>query len=353
MIELNHDHLVFSFPEVHPSAKLTIEFQRTLRIPDDDKIYPLPPGLGNFPLRHVDDFSSKVPDEWIEHGGIMLPMYQSEALWLRFNPGHVQNRGDYPFAIRVLTGKIDAVNGQEYSSGLQRNPSQNYVVSPGQPWLDGYCIRKGLIRQFVAMPLGEGYTAEEQVTGSAEHGGLQLVVNPMKREAFEKHFPEKKPRANVDYEEDCNLPGRPRSTLMGQLLRQRDVMGLAPGGKMKQEIYRDRYDFLDWDHDTSSRCFVHIANSKVWHDVTGAAPPTMPPTAERYSRAGLPWFDYYDDSLSAIKSQEPLENLVSVDKMMQKTFGQALSGNKSCDPEVVVTYRTQQGKKDQVREGNF
>ncbi len=29
-----------------------------------------------------------------------------------------------------------------------------------------------MIRQFVAMPLGEGYTAEEQLTGEAQHGGL-------------------------------------------------------------------------------------------------------------------------------------------------------------------------------------
>ena len=46
MIELRDDELVFSFPEVHPQATLSIQFQRTLRIPDDNKTYPLPPGLG-------------------------------------------------------------------------------------------------------------------------------------------------------------------------------------------------------------------------------------------------------------------------------------------------------------------
>ena len=56
MIELKSDGLVFSFPEVHPDATLRVEFERTLRIPDDGRDYPLPPGLGNFPLRHVDDF---------------------------------------------------------------------------------------------------------------------------------------------------------------------------------------------------------------------------------------------------------------------------------------------------------
>ena len=33
MIELKHDALVFSFPEVHPDAVMSVELQRTLRIP--------------------------------------------------------------------------------------------------------------------------------------------------------------------------------------------------------------------------------------------------------------------------------------------------------------------------------
>ena len=34
MIELRHDNLVFNLPEVHPDAKLSINLQRTLRIPE-------------------------------------------------------------------------------------------------------------------------------------------------------------------------------------------------------------------------------------------------------------------------------------------------------------------------------
>ena len=71
MIELKHDALRFSFPDVHPGASLAINFQRTLRIPDNDETYSLPPGLGRFPLRHVDDFAARLPASWIEHGGVM------------------------------------------------------------------------------------------------------------------------------------------------------------------------------------------------------------------------------------------------------------------------------------------
>jgi hypothetical protein len=64
----------------------------------------------------------------------------------------------YPFAVKVATGKIKAVTGETWREGLSRNP-QDHLVVPTQPWLDGYCVEKGIIRQFVAMPPGEGYTA--------------------------------------------------------------------------------------------------------------------------------------------------------------------------------------------------
>ena len=131
MIELKDNHLTFSFPEVHELAKVGIEFQRTLRIPDNDRVYPLPPGLGSFPMVHVDDYKSKVPHSWVKHGGVILPMYQAEALWIRFLPSQANDRSSsYPFAIKVSTGKIDAVTGASHTNGLHRKP-QDYLVFPG------------------------------------------------------------------------------------------------------------------------------------------------------------------------------------------------------------------------------
>lgn len=97
-------------------------------------------------------------------------MSRSEALWLSFSGPPLEDRGTaWPCAIRIATGKIDAATGKPWVSGLDRGP-QNYLVHPGQPWLDGYCVERGVIRQFVAMPLGEGYTAEEQLTGGGSTG---------------------------------------------------------------------------------------------------------------------------------------------------------------------------------------
>jgi hypothetical protein len=42
MIELKNDAVEFCFPEVHPKAGCRIDFQRTLRITDDNRDYPLP-----------------------------------------------------------------------------------------------------------------------------------------------------------------------------------------------------------------------------------------------------------------------------------------------------------------------
>ena len=78
---------------------LEVGFQRTLRIPDDGKNYPLPPGLGHFPIRRVEDYQDKVPSSWLSRGGVFIPMYQSEALWINFS-------GDYPCAVKIAAGKI-------------------------------------------------------------------------------------------------------------------------------------------------------------------------------------------------------------------------------------------------------
>ena len=48
MIYLQDDKIIISFPELHPNASLSIDLQRTLRLPDDGNTHALPPGLGSF-----------------------------------------------------------------------------------------------------------------------------------------------------------------------------------------------------------------------------------------------------------------------------------------------------------------
>lgn len=347
MIELKDDRLIFSFPEVHPQARLTISFQRTLRIPDDNRDYPLPPGLGNFPLRHVDDFSKTVPATWLEHGGIMLPMYQSEALWADFRARYIDNQGTYPFAVKIATGKINAITGGSWDNNLQTDP-QDYMVAPEQPWLDGYCVEEGIIRQFVAMPLGSGYSAEEQLTGTAEHGGLQIIVCPMKREVFERLFPViKQKSAGRVCESASEYAGIP----LFQLVIKQD-MSLAPGGRMKQEIYDDPYGLDVWETDTRSRCFVHIANSLAWRSITSTDPPTVPLTAKEYKKYDLPWFEYYSDGSKSLGGSKVLKGLKSIMQKAKEKNDNPLPENDSVEPQQINKIHGKR-KKDQVREGHF
>lgn len=324
MIELKHDELVFQFPEVHEDAVCRVGFQRTLRIPDDNREYPLPPGLGRFPLEHVEDHSSRLPAAWPEHGGVLLPMYQSEALWINFSDGIGFRRGgSYPFAVKIAAGKINAVTGDTWANGLVKDP-QDYLVVPDQPWLDGFCVQKGLIRQFVAMPLGQGYTAEEQLTGGAEHGGLQIIVYPMKRDRYEEML-----KRNIHlFDEDVCFS---RSVVC-----ESASMGLAPGGLMRQEIYEDAYGYDAWDMSQSSRCFVHILNSEQWTRSTGKPVPSKAPSAAEYTNAGLPWFDYYDDKLNALSGAKKLAGMDSVAAKGVKLGEKPLVENDAVKPQTIV-----------------
>lgn len=289
-VELNQDGLAFSLPEVHEDARFSLDFQRTLRIPDNGREYFLPPGLGRFPLELVDDFADRVPEAWREHGGVFLPMYQSEAMWINF-------AGAYPMAVRVAAGKINALTGDEWTEDLCEDP-QDYLVVPDQPWLDGFSVKRGLIRQFVAMRLGEGYTAEEQLTGEARHGGIQITVYPMKAAEYEARNRGTEMRKDVMY---CMVPSAPPTE-----------MGLAPGGLMRQEIYSDDYGIDVWDTSAGVSCYVHIVNSLQYFSVCGVSPPHHPPTAEEYAEAGLPWFDYYDADQKALLGAKRLADLESI-----------------------------------------
>jgi len=323
MIELKRKTLEFSFPEVHPHAKCRIAFQRTMRIPDNDQTHYLPPSFGNFPLHHIDDFDS-IPKAWQDRGGVFLPMYQSEAMWISFD-------SDYPCAIKIAAGKINAVTGDAWCDQLRTN-KQDYVVTPDQPWLDGFNVGKDTVRQFVAMPLGEGYTAEEQITGAAEFGGLQVLVSPMKKEIYE-------------LKQEQRFGGLDYMLLDSQVCMS---MGLAPGGKIKQKIYTD-YEGIDvWDQDQASRCFLHIVNSSDYACITGSIPPYRPILAADYEAAGLPWFDYYSDSAAEEGSEmlASLESLGGAQGILDELLGE---GEDMAQPTLLKKIN----KSNAVKDGKF
>jgi hypothetical protein len=233
-----------------------------------------------------------------------MPLYQAEAMWIAFSGGGWVK--GYPCAVKIGAGKINVISGKPWKDEL--DPSEDdYVVVPRQPRLDGFCIAKRVVRQFVAMPLGEGYSVEEQLTGKGEHGGLQIIVYPMKRERYERSLRNRYGQCMWLLDMVTLHAFSDQSREVPYFRRPRPIrMGLGAGGRMKQPIYRDPYGIGAWDQAVSSnRCFVTIANARQWQDITGQAMPKEPPTAKDYAEIGLPWFDYYgDDQDTRAGSQE-------------------------------------------------
>lgn len=262
-----------------------VSFQRTVRIPEEG-LHALPPGLGEFRLRRVEDYPDTAPADWLARGGVMLPIYQREAMWLSFG-------GVEPAALQVGIGKVCAVSGKAWQKRLVRVP-QNYLALPDQPWLDGINAGDGFIRQFVAVPLGLGATVEGQVTGEEVHGGVQLRSVPLKPAAAAAWHA--RPRI-LGLELACCAPAG---------------MGLGAGGRMRQEIYADERSVRDYDEDLSTKVFVHLCSATQWTAITGELPPPTPVDRETYVRLGLPWFDYFDQDRDDVAAAAALAGVKPV-----------------------------------------
>lgn len=267
MIDLNHDQLLFAFPEVHPDAKLTIEFQRTLRIPDGEREFPLLPGLGRFPLFPVQDLVERGAAPWLDKVEAMLPMYQSEAMWLSFRPSYsVAHEAFYPFAVKIRTGQKDAVSGRQWSTALHRNP-QDYLVLKEQSWLGGFSNGHGLVHQFVAVPLGNKEIEGLETPDLDNKGRVQIEVYPLARRAFDLYHPTDSWKRHLTASR--NRQGGNGSIEHG-----------AQAELEPQKLNGNSFRHEDWDREARSTYSIHLANSLQWCAMTGSPPPSPPLSAK-------------------------------------------------------------------------
>ncbi|HEX6012568.1 MAG TPA: hypothetical protein VFY87_12360 [Geminicoccaceae bacterium] len=251
--------------------RLAVSFHRTLRVPDDGRAYPLPAGLGRFPI---------VPMS-VEGGAAQaVPMHPREAMWIGLS-GAVWK----PNAVKVLVGGINAVSGSPDDGGPPGMP-QDYLVCPPQPWLDGFNAGDGAIRQFVAMELGAGY-AVEAGHGLPERGGITIL-------AFEPvpgRFPDAPPP-----------PGRGPVRL--DLPRPPEVheMAFGAGGRVRQKLYPDPHGGpATWDAASAMRFTLRLVNARELAAHLGAPPFPTPIDASTYAAAGLPWFELDDGASGHVR----------------------------------------------------
>ncbi|MDO0938642.1 hypothetical protein QQY66_45580 [Streptomyces sp. DG2A-72] len=299
---------------LRPPRGVAVRFIRTLRLPETGT-HALPPGLGEFPVRRVADYPDTVPEQWRSRGGVMLPVYLREAMWLSF-AGTTE-----PAALQVGVGKVCAVSGRPWSDRLSRRP-QNYVVLPRQPWLDGVNSGKGTVRQFVAVPLGMGATVEGQVTGEEVWGGVQLQSFPLNEGALAVWREEQRLRAEREVRSlkaaggfgaalPMSAPAAPGAAPAGRP-RPAAAMGLGVGGSMRQEVYQDDRPATDWSEEPAGRVYVHLVTPPEWRRITGEAPPPSPVDRAAYTSAGLPWFDYFDQDAEDLAPTDTLEGVKPV-----------------------------------------
>ena len=286
-ITLVDDHL-------KSGAGLVVSFQRTLRVPEDDRSHPLPPTRGRFPVRAVADFAHRLPTEWRGPHHFFLPMYQREALWLALDAPSWR-----PCVVKIGLGGFDAVSGEPWEPRLAAG-DQDYLVCPPQLWVDGVNARSGEVRQFVATPLGRRGTIESQLRGVDKVGGIQLAV-------FEPRpgkFPDEPPDGGDD---ESELP------------QSGGELGVGAGGLIRQKIYADPHGLETWRESPSAEVFVHLLNSAEYRDVTGVDPPATPVEVQSYLDAGLPWFTMYHDDFDAVPPASAFDEVAGI--------------GSGCDPE--------------------
>ncbi|KAJ7841364.1 hypothetical protein B0H14DRAFT_2586961 [Mycena olivaceomarginata] len=150
------------------------QFHRTLRVPESSNQTPsqLPPDLGQYPLLPISNLEeARLPVSMRGKGGFIMPMFNKEALWISF-------AGSSGNAVKVslhLPG-VNVVSGSFYKALTPLAIEQDYLITGPQTRLDGIVAGPGVVRQFVASTVGNGYTVEEQMTGKADVGGLQCDI---------------------------------------------------------------------------------------------------------------------------------------------------------------------------------
>ncbi|KAK7967865.1 uncharacterized protein PG986_002142 [Apiospora aurea] len=150
-------------PPILGDSWLKIQFMRTIRVPDNTtETLKLPPGLGRFALSQVSKYEDNLPINVSARGGVFFIMHPNESMWVSF-------KARDPFMVKLYAGGVNGLSGEykfedaetivrrqhRYRSGQQ---IQDYIVTPGQQWLDGIAVSPGVFRQFKALPSGQDYS---------------------------------------------------------------------------------------------------------------------------------------------------------------------------------------------------
>jgi hypothetical protein len=321
---------------------LRVRFHRTIRVSINDKSSNLPPSLGGFELYKVADYKDACPASW-EPEGYFLAMHDKEAMWLSFHSSE-------PVAMLVGAGGINALTGEKLGLKLEKD---NYVVTPPQPWLDGWKGENGEVYQFVTTEYkkGEGLTVGEQIMGSeSKTGGMGLAVYTAKdREGLkakamprEVHYKgacgqsmgshsgnqfelcsfsapqadspmelESCSGAEMDYDATEYAPrhlnkSAPRGALRAVACAE---VGVGKGGKITQKVYADPHGLEVWDEKPVAAMALYFIDGPSFTRITGKPMPPLPRAAEEYYGK---WYGLQDELHEDVAGSEKFCGLKTV-----------------------------------------
>ncbi|KAH8656161.1 hypothetical protein BGZ60DRAFT_435262 [Tricladium varicosporioides] len=353
-----------------------ISFQRTVKVPDDHNSSKLPPSFGKFPLYPIKDHAAKLPPGMVAKGGLFFPMYQKEAMWIRF-------KSERPYAVKIYTGAVNAISGEpiietaatrlrRQASKVQNKSIQDYLILPDQKWLDGICTSPGKVRQFVAMPIGSGYSVEAQVTGEDTTGGLQFEITPeaetidiqviavvnatylefrftlpssttvdavkLRIQKDSKFQPEDIRKYNLVFdgeplEDNCllsdysiedgaeillhpiNRTSGPKSIWGGG--QKKEEMTIAPGGFISQAVVQDKGG-RTWDPARTKVFNVQILNTIYFQQVTGLIAPKSPIDAETCAKLGIQFYNIEEKPSDVVGDFNGVKSIAQMDGKLEE-----------------------------------
>ncbi|PTD02116.1 hypothetical protein FCULG_00012190, partial [Fusarium culmorum] len=242
---------------------LEISFKRTVRVPDNDDTNNLPPDAGSFPLYKVDDYAETLPLSMAQKGGLFIPMYQREAMWINFESKCL-------YAIKVFVGGINAVSGEpsveDAATSLRRRnlilqdrSVQDYIVTPDGLILADYKIEDGSTLHMVQR---------------LRDGG-----------------------------------GGPRP---------QKEMNVAAGGLIKQGIFRIPKN--DYKKSVPVTFNVQVLNSAGFEQVTGKKLPPSPITAKSYADCSYPFYSIYEEPTTISGVFDGLRSVAQIDQTSEDSL---------------------------------
>lgn len=316
---------------------LCLTLHRTVRVASD-KTSNLPPNLGEFPIYKVSEYRETCPPQW-EDNAVFVAMHDKEALWMSFavkskNKGY-RYEPSAPLAVLIGAGGINALNGEKLGTKLEKD---NYLVTPPQPWLDGWKDKDGTVYQFVTTEYqkGEGKTVAEQIMGAeCKTGGIGVAVFEAKEP--EKLISESYPSQHwkggpcgqsvkgfgpmmsfgtleclasgeADYEEKTSGSLELCSTVFKRKSRKVMEMGVGKGGKITQKIYPDPHGLEIWKEQPESAVAIYLVNAEQFSEITGQPMPPLPKSVEDFHGH---WYGLHDKHKDDIAGTDAFTGLAS------------------------------------------